>query len=101
VTTTKRSPMLPDVPTMDEAALPGYDMSAWRSIVGPPGMRRDIVDSLNSAIGRALAMPEVRDLFLKAGSDPLPGSPEEVRKKYADWVVIFGKIAKDAGLKPQ
>jgi tripartite-type tricarboxylate transporter receptor subunit TctC len=100
VTTTKRAPMLPDVPTMDEAALPGYAMPAWRSILGPAGIRRDIVDSLNGAIGRALATPDVRDRFLKAGSEPLPGSPEEVRKYYADWIVIFGKIAKDAGLKP-
>ena len=100
VTTTTRSPMLPDVPTMHEAALPGYDMPAWRSILGPAGMRPEIVASLNTAIGRALAMPDVRDRFLKAGSEPLPGSPEDVRKKYADWIVIFGKIAKDAGLKP-
>jgi tripartite-type tricarboxylate transporter receptor subunit TctC len=101
VTTTTRAPMLPDVPTMDEAGLPGYAMPAWRSILGPPGMRREIVDALNSAISRVLAAPDVRDLFLKAGSEPLPGSPDDVRKRYADWIVIFGKIAKDAGLKPQ
>ena len=101
VTTITRSPMLPDVPTMDEAALSGYAMPAWRSILGPPGMRRDVVDSLNSAISRVLAAPDVRDLFLKAGSEPLPGSPDEVRRRFADWVVIFGKIAKDAGIKPQ
>ena len=101
VTTTTRSPMLPAVPTMHEAGLPGYAMPAWRSILGPAGMRREIVDALNSAISRALAMTDVRDRFLKAGSDTLPGSPDELRKQYADWIVIFGKIAKEAGLKPQ
>lgn len=101
VTTTKRSQMLPDVPTIHEAALPGYDMPAWRSIVGPAGMSRDIVTSLNTAIGRALAMPDLREMFLKAGSEPIASSPEELRKRYADWVVIFGKIAMEAGLKPQ
>ena len=101
VTTTKRSPMLPDVPTMAEAALPGYEMPAWRSILGPAGMRREIVDSLNNSIRRVLAMPDVRDLFLKAGSEPLPSSPEELQRRFADWIVIFGKIAKDAGIKPQ
>lgn len=100
VTNTTRSPMLPEVPTMHEAALPGYAMPTWRSILGPAGMHPDIVASLNTAIGRALAMPDVRDRFLKAGSEPTPGSPEELRQKYADWIVIFGKIAKDAGLKP-
>jgi tripartite-type tricarboxylate transporter receptor subunit TctC len=100
VTTTKRAPMLPEVPTMHEAGLAGYAMPAWRSILGPAGIRPEIVTSLNTAIGRALAAPDVRDRFLKAGSEPLPGSPEDVRKYYADWIVIFGKIAKDAGLKP-
>jgi len=100
VTTTTRSPMLPDVPTMEEAALPGYAMPAWRSIVGPAGMRREVVDSLNSAITRVLAAPDVRDLFLKAGSEPLSGSPDDVRKRFTEWVGIFGKIAQDAGLKP-
>ena len=101
VTTAKRALQFPDVPTIHEAALPGYEMAAWASILGPAGMPRDIVASLNTAISRALAMPDVRDRFLKAGLEPLPGSPEEVRKKYSDWIVIFGKIAKDNGLKPQ
>jgi tripartite-type tricarboxylate transporter receptor subunit TctC len=93
--------MLPDVPTLAEAALPGYAMPAWRSILGPAGMRREVVDSLNSAIARALAAPDVRDLMLKAGSEPLSGTPDDVRRRFADWVEIFGKIAKDGGLKPQ
>ena len=101
VTTTTRSPMLPDVPTMEEAALPGYAMPAWRSILGPAGMRREIVDALNSAITRALAAPDARDLLLKSGSEPLAGSPDDVRKRFTEWVGIFGKIAQDAGLKPQ
>jgi tripartite-type tricarboxylate transporter receptor subunit TctC len=101
VTSTKRSPVVPDVPTVSEAALPGYDMPSWQSIVGPAGMNRDIVTSLNAAIGRALAAPDLRDRFLNAGYEPTPSSPEELRKRYADWIVIFGKIAKDAGIKPQ
>ncbi|HEV7820659.1 MAG TPA: tripartite tricarboxylate transporter substrate-binding protein, partial [Burkholderiales bacterium] len=100
VTTITRSTMLPDVPTMAEAALPGYEMPAWRSILGPAGIRREIVESLNSAITRGLASPDVRDLMQKAGSEPLTGSPDEVRKRFAEWVEIFGKIAKDGGLKP-
>jgi tripartite-type tricarboxylate transporter receptor subunit TctC len=101
VTTTKRSPMLPDVPTLNESALPGYDMPAWRSVLGPAGMGRDIVTSLNTAIGRAVVAPDLRDRFLKAGLEPMPSSPDELRKRYADWIVIYGKIAKDAAIKPQ
>jgi tripartite-type tricarboxylate transporter receptor subunit TctC len=101
VTTTQRSAMLPDVPTMEEAGLPGYAMPAWRSIMAPAGTSRDIVASLNTAIGQALTTPDLRDRFAKAGSEPTASNPEELRKKYAEWIVIFGKIAKDAGLKPQ
>jgi tripartite-type tricarboxylate transporter receptor subunit TctC len=66
-----------------EAALPGYDLPAWRSIMGPAGIRRDIVDALNAAIRRTLAMPDIRDKMLSAGSEPAPGSPEELAKRYA------------------
>jgi tripartite-type tricarboxylate transporter receptor subunit TctC len=100
VTSSKRSSMLPNVPTMSEAALPGYDYTWWAGMVGPGGMGSDIVTALNKALGRALTAPDVRDRLLKAGYEPTPSSPEELRKRYADWVVKFGKIAKDAGLQP-
>ena len=101
VTSITRSPAFPDVPTMAEAALPGYDMSVWRSIMGPAKVPRDIVVSLNAAIGRTLAMPDVREKLLYAGSTAAPSSPEELSKRYADWIERFGKIAKQAGIKPQ
>ena len=101
VTGTTRSPAFPDVPTMAEAALPGYDMSAWRSIMGPAKVPRDIVVSLNAAIGRTLAMPDVREKLLYAGSTAAPSSPEELSMRYADWIERFGRIAKQAGIKPQ
>jgi tripartite-type tricarboxylate transporter receptor subunit TctC len=100
VTSTIRSSMLPNVPTLSEAALPGYDLPGWGSILGPAGIDRDIVTSLNTAIARTMAMPDVRDRFLKAGLEPVSSSPEELRQRYADWVVKFGKIAKDIGVKP-
>jgi tripartite-type tricarboxylate transporter receptor subunit TctC len=101
VTSLTRSAVFPEVPTMSEAALPGYDMPAWRSIMGPAGVRRDIVASLNGAIARALEMPDVREKMLNAGSEAATSSPEELTKRYADWIERFGKIAKQAGLKPQ
>lgn len=101
VTGSERSTMLPDVPTMSEAALPGYDMPSSRTLLGPAGMRRDIVATLNTAVGRALAAPDLRDRFNKAGSQPAPSSPEELARRYAEWAVDFARIAKDAGIKPQ
>ena len=101
VTGGTRLALFPDVPTIAEAALPEYNLPAWRSIMGPAGVRRDIVDALNTAIGRTLAMPDIHERLSQAGSQPAPSTPEELRKRYADWIQIFGKIAKETGLKPQ
>ena len=101
VTSAERSAMLPDVPTMAEAGLPGYDMPAWRSIMGPAGMPPEVVAILNKAIQQALASPDLRDRYAKAGSVPLGSTPEGLRKRYQHWMGIFEKIAKDAGVKPQ
>jgi tripartite-type tricarboxylate transporter receptor subunit TctC len=101
VTGSTRSPVLPNVPTIAEAALPGYEMPAWRSVMGPAGMRRETVAALNTAIGKALAMPDIRERFAAAGSEPAPSTPEALTKRYAEWIEIFGRIAKQAGIKPQ
>ncbi len=100
VTTSMRAEMLPDVPTIAEAGLAGYEMPAWRSIMGPAGMSADIVRTLNQAIVKAIAAPDLRERFAKAGSVPISSTPEELRKRYADWTVIFGKIARDSGIQP-
>jgi tripartite-type tricarboxylate transporter receptor subunit TctC len=100
VTGGTRSEIYPDVPTIGEA-VPGYDLPAWRSIMGPAGVRPDIVTALNAAIRRTLAMPDVREKMLVAGHEPAPSSPEDLRKRYADWIKLFTKIAQEAGLKPQ
>jgi tripartite-type tricarboxylate transporter receptor subunit TctC len=101
ITAAKRSPAFPEIPSIAEGGVPGYDLPAWRSIMGPAGVRRDIVDSLNGAIRKTLALPEIRDKMLGVGSEPMPGSPEELNKRYAEWIAIFTKVAKEAGLTPK
>ena len=101
VTTRNRSQTAPEVPTMAEAALPEYDMPSWASIMGPAKMQPEHVAILNKAITQALAMPDVRDRFQKAGITAASSTPEELRKRYEHWMTIFGKIASDVGLKPQ
>jgi tripartite-type tricarboxylate transporter receptor subunit TctC len=101
VTSRARSDALPEVPTVAEDALPGYEMPAWRSIMGPAGMPKNVVDTLNRAIAQSLAAPDVRDRLIKSGSVPTSSTPEELRQRYADWMRIFGQIARDVGLKPQ
>ena len=101
VTTQARSEMLPDVPTITEAGLAGYDMPAWRSLMGPAGMSADVVRVLNRAVARALEAPDLRERFAKAGSVAMPSTPEELRQRYQHWMNVFGKIAKEAKLQPQ
>ena len=100
VTGAARSTIFPDLPPIGDA-VPGYDLPAWRSIMGPAGVRAEVVDSLNGAIRRTLAMPDIRQKMLAAGSEPASGSPEELRKRYADWIQLFNKVAQEAGIKPQ
>ena len=101
VTSAARSDLLPDVPSIAEGGLPGYDMPAWRSIMGPAGMPADVVAILNKAIQQSLASPDLRERFAKAGSVPMGSTPEQLRKRYEEWMAIFGRIAADAGVKPQ
>jgi tripartite-type tricarboxylate transporter receptor subunit TctC len=101
VTTATRSTAFPDVPTIAEAALPGYDMPSWGCLVGPRGMRSEIVSALNASVVRALGAPDVRDRILTLGNEPSSSSPDELARRFADWVERYGRIAKLVGLKPQ
>ena len=97
VTTRKRSPDLPDVPTMDEAGIKGYDATIWLGLLGPAGLPRDIVIRLNNEITKALSSAETRKLILAAGVEVSTSSPEEftalLRSEYDKW----GKVVKETG----
>lgn len=101
VTTITRSAVLPDIPTLAESGLPGYDMPAWRGIMGPAGMHEDIVRSLNAALVRVLAANEVREKLRAAGSEAQSSTPQELSSRYAIWIERFGKLAQQTGIKPQ
>jgi len=101
VTSEARSQLLPDVPAIAEAGLPGYDMPAWRSIMGPAGMSANVVQVLNRGIARAVETPDMRERFAKAGSVAVSSTPEVLRQRYEHWMEIFGRIAKEAKLQPQ
>ena len=100
VTTLTRAEQLPEVPPIADT-LPGYEMPAWHSIMGPAKLPPEIVATLNAGIVKSLNSPEVRERYLKAGLTPAPSTPEELRRTYEHWIGVFGKIAKDVGLKPQ
>ncbi len=100
VTTPARSPMQPDLPAVSES-LPGFQMPAWRSMMGPAGLSAEVVQTMNRAVARSLEAPEVRERMANAGSVPQASTPAELRKRYEEWVEIFGKVARDTKIQPQ
>ena len=100
VTSARRIPVLPDLPTMVEAGVPGYEATAWFGMVGPAGMPHEIVAKLNQEIGRVLRMPDVLGRIAQQGSaEIVGGSPEQfgefIRAEGAKWA----DVVKRAGVK--
>lgn len=99
VTTSRRAPQLPDVPTMQEAGVPGYDASVWLALLAPASTPPDIVQRLNGEIATLMQSPETRKALFDAGVEPTPSSPEEMTAYMAQELVRWGKVVKDANIK--
>jgi tripartite-type tricarboxylate transporter receptor subunit TctC len=99
ITTTTRYPTLPDLPTMVEAGVPGYESSSWFGIMAPTGTPKDIIARLNAEARKIMALPDVRERFDQQGAIASPGTPEEfdafIRAEIAKW----GKVVKASGAK--
>jgi tripartite-type tricarboxylate transporter receptor subunit TctC len=100
VTSARRFPSAPDVPTVAESGLPGYEAVAWYGVFAPDGTPRDIVTRLNAEIVRIVRSPEVRELFLKQGAESYATSPEEFTKVVQRDLQKWSKVVKDSGAKP-
>ncbi len=98
---TKRSSVLPDVPTIAEAGVPGYESTIWLGIMAPAGTPKAIVDKLNAEINKAINRPDVKAAWDKQGAVPLVMTPAEfdayLRKDIEKWA----KVVKSAGIKAQ
>ena len=101
VTGATRSPVLPEVPTIAEAGVPGYEAGSWLFIAAPAGTPGDVIKTLNATVTNIVAMPDVRASLLSAGSEPASGTPEELTKRIADATEQFGRISRELGIKPQ
>lgn len=101
VTTAKRAPQLPDVPTIAEAGVPGYDATFWLGLAVPTGTPKAIIDKLHRETTALLKSPEIVSRFRNAGTETAPSNPEQFRKfihsEYAKW----GKVIRDVGIKPR
>jgi tripartite-type tricarboxylate transporter receptor subunit TctC len=95
----KRSEALPDVPTIAEAGVPGYAASTWNGIVGPAGMPRAIVSTLNAAINKALVSPAVKERFAAIGAEPAPVTPQQFAAFILAEDVKWRDVVKRSGAK--
>ena len=101
VTTTQRASALPDVPTIQEAGVPGYEVAGWYGVIGPAGMPQAVVARLNREINAILKVPETRDQLSRQGADPRTGTPEEFAAAMANDTKKWQKVVAAAGIKPQ
>jgi tripartite-type tricarboxylate transporter receptor subunit TctC len=101
VSTAKRSPALPDVPTVAEGGVAGYGTSTWNSLVAPRGTSPAIIARLNAETIAALGQPEVRDRLRTQGIDADPGTPEQLSAHIKSELARFDKLIKAIGLKTE
>jgi len=101
VSTRSRFAGLPDVPTVQEAGVPGYEVMSWNGIAAPAGTPKAVIDRLNRAITEALAMPDVKQRFQELAVDTRPDTPEGFRKLVASEIVKWGKVIETAKIPKQ
>lgn len=101
VTCLKRVAAIPDVPTLAESALPGFQADTWSGILAPAKTPRAIINRLHAEITRILALPEIGQKMTALGVDPDPTGPAEFDKLIAEQVKAMAKLARAAGIRPQ
>jgi tripartite-type tricarboxylate transporter receptor subunit TctC len=99
VTSAKRIPQLPNVPTMQEAGVPGYDATIWLAMLAPAGTPANIVSRLNTEIGKIMNNPENQKAFFDAGVQVSLSTPEALSQLMVSEMDKWGKVVKEAGIK--
>jgi tripartite-type tricarboxylate transporter receptor subunit TctC len=101
VTTARRTTAAPEVPTVAEAGVPGYEMSQWYGLLAPAGTPAAVVERVNAEIGRALKHPELRSRFQADGAEPSGSSPQEFGAFFKAEIAKWTRVVQKAGIKAQ
>jgi tripartite-type tricarboxylate transporter receptor subunit TctC len=95
-----RSSLYPDLPTMDEAGIKGFNLDAWAGLVAPAGTPPEVVAKLNGALRKVVGSPDVQAKFKNIGFEGFSSTPEELGDYIKAQLVAWGRMVKDAGIKP-
>jgi tripartite-type tricarboxylate transporter receptor subunit TctC len=101
VSTATRSPALPEVPTVAEAGLPGFEFDTWYGLFAPAKTPRVVVNQIAKEIARILDLPDIRDRFAVRGAIPKPSSPEQFDRFVRSEIEKLSKVVRAAGVKPE
>jgi tripartite-type tricarboxylate transporter receptor subunit TctC len=99
VTTPERSALMPELPTVVEAGVPGFDVDTWYGVFAPAGTPHEVVETLSRQIDRIVKTREMRDIFEKAGLEPAGGTPDQFAARIAKDMAKWSKVAKESGAK--
>ena len=101
VTTKSRSALVPDLPSMEEAGVPNFDITSWQGYFAPAGTPKEIIVKLNAEIRKIIDKPEIKAELATRGMDAFSSSPEEMEKFVRDQLVLWERLVKDAGIEAQ
>ncbi|WP_294938722.1 tripartite tricarboxylate transporter substrate binding protein [Tardiphaga sp.] len=101
VTTTKRSPLVPELPTMQEAGVPDFNITSWQAYFGPAGLPKEIVTRLNSEIRKIVEKPEMKARLAELGMDAFSGTPEELDTFVKEQLVLWERLITNAKIEKQ
>ena len=99
VTSRQRAASLPEIPTMEEAGVPGYEIESWFGFFAPATTPRPVIDRLNKAISKIVAMPDIRQKMIDTGSQPVSMSPEAFEARIRADIDKFSRVVQSAGIK--
>ncbi|GAB3651477.1 Bug family tripartite tricarboxylate transporter substrate binding protein [Ramlibacter alkalitolerans] len=99
VTSAHRSPAAPNIPTIAESGLPGFEATSWFALLGSPGIPRDVQMRINAETLKAMALPDVKEKLAKLGLDPNPGTPEALATLIQAETAKWAKVVKESGAK--